>query len=259
MALGGILLRELIDLKRKGQIDGASSVMEIGSQQLSNSLLREHALQNELYGLFNRPKPELGNPIEVDRTADTENMSDQNPASREFWTSLGLQYGAIDFDGHRDSAPLDLNNDQVPESLRSRFDIVLNAGTTEHILNQDNAFRVMHDLARVGGLIIHEVPAGGMMNHGMINYNLKFFWHLCRENNYEPIKLRFDGHGKTGVPKNIVDSNIQFASADAFIPTEEVYDFMIFAVLRRTSAAPFCTPLDLPAELISRMARKNQR
>jgi cyclopropane fatty-acyl-phospholipid synthase-like methyltransferase len=56
---------------------------------------------------------------------------------------------------------LDLNHDIVPEDWRSRFDLLINAGTTEHVVNHDNAFRVMHDLVKVGGFMIHEVPVAG--------------------------------------------------------------------------------------------------
>jgi hypothetical protein len=50
-------------------------------------------------------------------------MSDYAPSSREFWTSLGFQYAALDFDGHRDSVAIDLNRDLVPEEFANTCDL----------------------------------------------------------------------------------------------------------------------------------------
>jgi hypothetical protein len=54
--------------------------------------------------------------------------------------------------------------------MRDAFDLVINAGTTEHVSNQENAFRVIHDLTKRGGMMNHEVPAGGMIDHGFFSY-----------------------------------------------------------------------------------------
>jgi hypothetical protein len=62
---------------------------------------------------------------------------------------------------HRGVTALDLNRDQVPYKLKAAFDLVVNAGTTEHVVTQDNAFRVIHDLTKAGGVMLHELPGGG--------------------------------------------------------------------------------------------------
>ena len=109
---------------------------------------------------------------------------------------MGFSYNAVEYGGHRGVTSLDLNRDHVPYRLRSSFDLVVNAGTTEHVVNQDNAFRVMHDLTKVGGVMMHEVPAGGMLTHGVVSYNPQFFWLLCRDNNYEVIDLTVSHAGR---------------------------------------------------------------
>ena len=80
---------------------------------------------------------------------------------------------------------LDLNNDRVPEKLLGAFDLVINAGTTEHLANQENAFRVIHDLTRRGGLMYHEVPGGSCTDHGFVAYQPKFFHRLMQQNDYQ--------------------------------------------------------------------------
>ena len=101
-----------------------------------------------------------------------------------------MQYATIDLDTrHRRSIPLDLNTDQVPQPLRRQFDLVINTGTTEHVANQAQAFRIIHDLTRKGGVMFHEVPAGSW-NHGLVNYTPKFFLLLHKQNDYQQVYMR---------------------------------------------------------------------
>ena len=44
-------------------------------------------------------------------------------------------------------------------------------GTTEHVANQLQPFKIIHDLAAAGALMLHVLPAGGMPNHGLVSYN----------------------------------------------------------------------------------------
>ena len=56
---------------------------------------------------------------------------------------------------------MDLNIHFVPADLQSKFDLVTNYGTTEHVLNQMLAMRSIHDLVKPGGLIHHDLPWAG--------------------------------------------------------------------------------------------------
>jgi SAM-dependent methyltransferase len=79
----------------------------------------------------------------------------------------------------------DLNHYEVSGEHRGRFDLVTNFGTTEHILNQLNAMRCIHDFMRPGGRTFHSVPCGGYYNHGLFNYQPIFFMFLADANRYE--------------------------------------------------------------------------
>lgn len=214
MGLGRTFLSVLIDLRRRGHVADNARVIEIGSQQLSDDFLEADEL-DELYGLFGRARPELG------ASQASEKLRDDAPAARPFWTSLGCSYAAIDYDGHRDSTALDLNRDSVPDKLLGAFDLVVNSGTTEHVANQDNAFRVIHDLTARDGIMMHEVPAGGW-DHGLISYNPTFFLYLEKQNDYELIS-------KIDRREN---------------------DMTIRACLRKRNDRPFETPLDVPNEIM---------
>jgi len=79
----------------------------------------------------------------------------------------------------------DLNDYRVPAEWRGRFDVVTNHGTTEHVGDQINAFRVMHDFAKLGGVFTHHVPFSGYFNHGLYSYTPAFFIFLAHANGYE--------------------------------------------------------------------------
>jgi hypothetical protein len=209
MGLGRAFLADLLALKRSDALHGCTRVIEIGAQRLADSFLQSDDLLDALCGLFGRPRVQLGAPV------GAENVAAEAPPSRPFWTSLGMTYAAIDHDGHRDSFALDLNRDAVPDDLKGAFHLVVNVGTTAHVANQDNAFRVIHDLTGRRGIMYHEVSGDGLGDHGLISYNPKFFSRLCYCNGYRSL---FQDSG------------------DGMIRT---------AILRRTGR-PFATPLDLP-------------
>lgn len=257
MALESNLVAELAGLKRRGALDNFTRIVEIGAQQLTNNLLLNTVGLDDLYKAMGKTRPCLGSPKYAGTTDGIDLLHDDAPSSRQFWESLGFGYSAIEFDGHRNSIALDLNRDRVPRRMRNQFDIVVNWGTTEHVANQDNAFRVMHDLCAVNGVMMHLVPAGGLMNHGLINYNTKFFWHLCRENEYEVLILKTLAAGTNPVPQNIIDSNQSLgAMAEIDQPiSSRVVDFLIIASLRKKHDRDFVTPLDIPADLVRRHKR----
>jgi Methyltransferase domain len=214
MGLRREFLEDLIALKRSGALDGARRVIEIGSQQLGDSFLASNDLLDQAHQIFGGAKVDLGSPSGADFAASA-------PSSRPFWTSIGFEYATIDLDTRHDAIQLDLNIDQVPEKLRQQFDLVINTGTTEHVANQAQAFRIIHDLTRVGGVMFHEVPAGSW-NHGLFNYTPKFFLLLHKQNDYEQIYMR----ERTGG------------------------DMFIRVALRKRINREFVTPLDVPPEVM---------
>jgi hypothetical protein len=251
MGLSAGFLRELLALKQRGLIEGTRRVVEIGAQQLSNEFLRSDGLLDELFQRFEKLRPDLGVPIKTAVVEGIELMHDHNPSSRDFWRALGLEYKSVEYDGHRDSIAIDLNKDDVPVEMRGQYDLVVNSGTSEHVANQGQCFRVIHDLCKVGGLMIHEVPGGGLLNHGLVNYNPKFFWHLCRDNNYVPIALRVAVHGADPIPDNVFDSNVRYSNGiEVELRGVLVPNISVFAIVRKISGDAFQIPLDVPPELM---------
>ncbi len=111
----------------------------------------------------------------------------------ELFERAGMKYAAIDIaDGYRTTI-VDLNHSSAPPNFVGAFDLVLNFGTTEHLLNQYNAFRVMHDSTKVGGYIVNSLPGVGYTNHGYFTYTPRCFFDLAGYNEYEVVGFWFEG------------------------------------------------------------------
>ena len=227
MGLGNVFLNDLIELKQKGALDGATRVMEIGAQQISDSLMIAPELA-EAYRLFGCKAPPVLTPV------GGENFSAKAPSSSAFWSALGFARSAIDVEG--DAIRLDLNRGQTPRRLRGAFDLVVNAGTTEHVANQMNAFRVIHHLVRVGGVMYHELPAGGLIDHGLVSYQPKFFNMLAKINGYEALYIRFTAWGPSKIPDYLRQANPYGGDA--------VVDCSLRVALRKLHPLPFVCPFD---------------
>jgi hypothetical protein len=253
----------LIHLRQQNYIPLNPYVLELGAQQLSNSLLRSEGLVRQAETLFGAAHPfPLPAPLPSMVSAEGNELQDTlAPFARDFWLSLGFDYAAIDVDGSPGSIPLDLNYDQVPVALQSKYGLVTNLGTTEHVCNQMNAFKVIHDLAAPGGVMIHHLPAGGMLNHGLVNYTPKFFWYLARSNDYKWLYMNFrkSGHHYP-IPTNLLDFMAYYdrESSDV-LRRDEIVDYSIIIALQKKLDIPFVAPLDVNTGTQTGDANLNRR
>src|ERR1700683_5278125 len=106
-------LQLLVRLAEEGLIRQGGKVVEIGAQQLSNSFLRSARLVRKAEQIFGAERPfDLTDPgTPKIGPGRAELLDRQAPFARDFWTSLGFEYAAIDVDGSPGSIPLDLNFD----------------------------------------------------------------------------------------------------------------------------------------------------
>jgi SAM-dependent methyltransferase len=107
----------------------------------------------------------------------------------ELFRESQYRYRCLDLYPGEFTIVADLNLYSVPAELRCSFDLIMNIGTTEHITDQVNVFRVIHDLAKPGASFLHSVPFAGYFNHGLYNYQPIFFVFLAAANEYEIVHL----------------------------------------------------------------------
>ncbi len=259
MGMGASTLPLLMALKRRGYIPNGSAVIEIGAQQLDESFVgatEDIVATGRFFGVTT-PPPSF---------AWTGPRSDTNvlagaPLAREFWTWLGLNYASIDIDGSPGSISLDLNYDEVPTELVGRYDIVTNFGTTEHVANQLQSFKIIHDLAAAGALMLHVLPAGGMPNHGLVSYNPKFFWMLGRSNGY---KIAFMTMGQSDRDAGLPDDLVEFLAlyepqAKSEFAAYTLPMTSVVVALQKVFDTPFVAPLDVPTGTTTEHAALRER
>ena len=201
----------LIRLREGGNLPDRASVIEIGAQQISNSVLRNRPQIERLGSLFNvKSPPPIPEPLQATIGPDGHERMSAGSASwrAALWTWLGFSYASIDIDGSPGAIPLDLNSASVPPELVGKHHLVTNFGTTEHVANQVNAFKIAHDLTAPGGVMMHTLPTQGAFNHGLVNYNPKFFWALARANDYRWLYFDFTSDPPTApdVPDNLIEA-----------------------------------------------------
>ena len=173
MGLGPPILALYRQLKGLGAFDGIHSVMELGAQNVWC------------------PRPELVKSLfrAFDKLAPAQDMLDRfanwKGSALELYTALGFEYQCIDVDPQFNSIRIDLNFDGCPPEHIGKYDFVTNHGTSEHLLNQLNFFKVVHDLTKPSGLMLHAVPFTAHIEHGFFNYQPNFFESLARYNSYK--------------------------------------------------------------------------
>ena len=183
-------------------------------------------------------------------------------SAADMWRRLKREIVSLDLVGNDFSVVrFDLNSDSVPDHLREHFDFVINAGTTEHVFNQANCFEVVHNLAKVEGIMAHAVPFAGYDNHGLYKYTMKFFTRLAKANDYDCLDawIPVDPHARmlrANLAEFFRDDAKMFTNArssdhhpikfyDLKFDNYQSADECMYVFLRKTKQVEFQIPTDL--------------
>lgn len=102
--------------------------------------------------------------------------------TRVYWKNKGWKYLSIDLNGYGDSLMADLNENIT---LEEQFDIITDFGTCEHIADYYMAFKNVDKLCKIGGLMVHILPADNHWpNHGSWRAKRSFYIKLGRAQEY---------------------------------------------------------------------------
>lgn len=177
MGIGPGVLAFYALMRRDGLFDKVNRIFELGAQVIYCQD-NEQAVLN-LFDAFGVAPP---GPQEVKKLA-------RGASARALFERLGMEYWSLDASGEYGALGWDLNFDECPPEHRGQYHLVTNHGTTEHVLNQLNCFKIAHDLAARGGLMIHTVPFLSYVDHGYFNYQPSFFVDLAKANGYEMLGM----------------------------------------------------------------------
>lgn len=222
MAYSQGALQMIENFDKQGLLRRGGSILDIGAGQIGLDVTPERLAQ-----FFNHFSVE---PVSVARADWIGKVLE----------ACGFKYNSIDLLLGHNPILMDLNVDDLPPQYSGKFDLVINIGTTEHTANQGQAFKVIHDALKVGGISSNAVPALGLINHGLVTYSPKFFIYLARANRYEIVDWRLVGD----------PNQYQFLSEIANFPGAKNLERVrhtssnILFTIRKVIDGTFCIPTD---------------
>lgn len=116
--------------------------------------------------------------------------------SKDYFNDQGvMEHVYFDLNGQDGAVPVDLTA-PVPAEYHNRFDLVTNFGTSEHILNQRQVFKTIHDCCRTGGYMVHSVPLDGYWKrHSPYHYKPGFAVALAEKMGYAMVESDVNDRG----------------------------------------------------------------
>ena len=168
---------------------------------------------------------------------------------KAYFTNRGFQHVSVDLNGLNGALVRDLTKPEQFQEWRGSFDVLTNAGTTEHVEpyeSQYECFGILHDCIKVGGIAIHLLPDvferdqhGAWKNHCHNYYSESFFEMLAKECSYELLS-------------NTVINQLRCATVRKTknVPFMSDRSKFLGAIARREHVSH---PTDIPRKLLKRM------
>ena len=230
-------LSRFVSLHMRGLLKNGASIIELGAQELYCTGMEDYVRGVIRYFSGNNAAIKVADQYskaELTRFADKGLLG-------KLMIACGFAYRALDIFEAENTTLFDLNIQTPGKDLIEQFDLVTNFGTTEHVINQYQSLKTMHELARPGGLIHHELPLAGYHNHGYFSYNPLLFIQLAEANGY---KIILQNYSKAGTPT----AAPEFMTENGF-PESNYYDYGIEFIFQKVSLAPFRMPLETSTSL----------
>jgi hypothetical protein len=238
-----------IFLQRKGFLTPSKNkILDIGPQNVL--FVRAEQIREFIERQGGAIFPEAGLNAEIERLVyfSTPRPNERTMLLSEITDLTNIEYNSVDVCPGLKTVILDLNFDVVPEEMASHYDVVFNFGTTEHIFNQWNCFEFMHDSLKVGGVVYHQLPASGYLDHGYYCYTPLFFQEMAQANGYvvEHMAVTPAGESKIDVLGIASMGGDSLLSDNAPLgENNRVPALNIHVILRKTKDAPFRASLEI--------------
>ena len=248
----GASLKKLVDFFDQQYIDAREArVLDIGSQNL---YLADKDSAKGFIRRYNDIYEETELDAYAQMLADGSLIDPACGGINGAWVGdllsrAGMEYLAFDIFEGFGTVLFDLNHEKVDPSIRGSFDIVFNLGTTEHLLGQLNAFEVIHDACRTGGVMFHDLPMHGFIDHGYFSYHPLLFRDLAAANGYELLGLSTSAPGadESVAERTIEQHRHLMAGGDALAAAwrdRPVPTASLTVALRKTKDEPFRVSLE---------------
>ena len=230
-------LSRFVSLHDRGLLKIGASIIELGAQELHCTGMEDYV--RGFIKHFSEKNSSMKG-AELYTNAELTQFANKGLLG-ELMIACGFAYRALDIFEAANTTQFDLNIHTPAEDLIERFDLVTNFGTTEHVINQHQSMKTMHELAKPGGIIYHDLPLAGYHVHGYFSYNPLLFLHLADANGYKVVMQHYSkAGGPTAAPAFMTDNGY---------PEPNYFDYGIEFIFQKTSSAAFRMPLETSTSL----------
>lgn len=240
----GMSLDRMLYLQAKGALPrGAAKLLDIGPQNVyhvtTEQIRKFVSYQGQRVG-----DQELESEIERLVYFSTPRPEERTTLLSEITDLTNIEYNSYDICPGLKTDILDLNFDSVIHRHRNYHDVTLNFGTTEHIFNQWNSFKIIHESTKVGGYIYFQLPASGYLDHGYYCYTPLFFKDMIEANDYKLVDMFFTDAGRSdviGLGIDVRSSEDYMVPNSANLPSTQTVltSFNIHVLVQKTTDRTF--------------------
>lgn len=236
----------LKELHRRGELPQGGALLEIG--------------EANWYGDVDTPEfpPDIQQElVKLVYTQDGRDLMPHHIVKALYrWLFAAKSVLSVDLHGTSAALKYDLNVWCSSYGNPNSFSTVINHGTLEHVFDVANVLKVMHINCAVGGLLIHESPFTGWIDHGFWTIQPTLYYDLAAANGYD-LRLMAVTHIDHGSAVEIHSREqlLKMAAAGG-VPNNA----MLFVAMRKIKDAPFVIPMQgVYAQTISEEAQQAWR
>jgi hypothetical protein len=159
--------------------------------------------------------------------------------ARDCYRSLFTPSRIVSIDKHGTSAAHDFDLNRNLPLVEEPFDISINNGTAEHIFNIAQVFASMHMWTADGGLMIHEAPFTGWIDHGFYCLHPTLFHDLAAANCYEIVLVAIEVIESKTIIRLESRDHVGELARDGKLPNNA----MLYVVYRKRGDMAFRVPI----------------
>jgi hypothetical protein len=105
-------------------------------------------------------------------------------ADRLLQVGLGAdQLHVLDYSSYQGAGLIHDLIQPVPDAWLSRYDVVIEAGSLEHVFNVATALKNLMGMVRIGGLLLIKSPSNNLCGHGFYQFSPEFMFRALTEQN----------------------------------------------------------------------------
>jgi hypothetical protein len=119
----------------------------------------------------------------------------------------------LDQDAYEGAEIIHDMNLPILEQLKEAYDLVIDAGTIEHVFDLKQAFWNLHDLVKTGGSVLHISPSN-LLDHGFINLNAVILEDFYLQSGWTKQELFYNASPKLDIGENVLLVRIDPAAYD---------------------------------------------